>query len=62
MIVQGLGGRSNFTDLDCCITRLRAMIKDDSLINEGLLKNRGLQLLCASQMRFKLFMVHKLQI
>ena len=35
MIVQGLGGRSNFTDLDCCITRLRATIKDDSLINEG---------------------------
>ena len=38
MIVQGLGGRSNFTDLDCCITRLRATIKDDTLINEGLLK------------------------
>ena len=30
MIVQGLGGRSNFTDLDCCITRLRATIKDDT--------------------------------
>lgn len=41
MIVQGLGGRSNFTDLDCCITRLRATIKDDSLINEGLLKKSG---------------------
>ena len=41
MIVQGLGGRSNFTDLDCCITRLRATIKDDTLINEGLLKKSG---------------------
>ena len=41
MIVQGLGGRSNFTDLDCCITRLRATIKDDSLINEGVLKKIG---------------------
>lgn len=62
MIVQGLGGRSNFTDLDCCITRLRATIKDDTLINERLLKNRGLQLLCVSQMRFKLFMVLRLRI
>lgn len=41
MIVQGLGGRSNFTDLDCCITRLRVTIKDDTLINEGLLKKSG---------------------
>ena len=41
MIVQGLGGRSNFTDLDCCITRLRATIKDDTLINERLLKKSG---------------------
>lgn len=62
MIVQGLGGRSNFTDLDCCITRLRVTIKDDTLINEGLLKNRVLQLLCVSQMQFKLFMVLRLRI
>ena len=41
MIVQGLGGRSNFTDLDCCITRLRATIHDDTLINEGVLKKSG---------------------
>lgn len=41
MIIRGLGGRQNFSDLDCCITRLRATIQDDSLIDEGLLKQSG---------------------
>lgn len=41
MIVRGLGGRHNFNDLDCCITRLRATIHDKELINEGLLKQAG---------------------
>lgn len=41
MIVNGLGGRKNFFDLDCCITRLRMSVHDDSLIDEGLLKKSG---------------------
>ena len=41
MIVKGLGGRHNFSDLDCCITRLRATLIDKELINEGLLKQAG---------------------
>lgn len=41
MIIKGLGGRHNFSDLDCCITRLRATIDDKDLINEGLLKQAG---------------------
>ncbi len=41
LIVRGLGGRNNFYDLDCCITRLRMSVHDDSLIDEGLLKQSG---------------------
>lgn len=41
LIVRGLGGRDNFTDLDCCITRLRATVSDNQLVNEGLLKQSG---------------------
>lgn len=40
-IVNGLGGRDNFMDLDCCITRLRATVKDPHVVNEGLLKQSG---------------------
>lgn len=41
LIVQGLGGRHNFSNLDCCITRLRATIEDQELVNESLLKQSG---------------------
>ncbi len=41
LLVQGLGGRHNFDDLDCCITRLRATIFDPSQVNEALLKQAG---------------------
>lgn len=41
LIIRGLGGRDNFSDLDCCITRLRVTINDNSRLNEGLLKQSG---------------------
>lgn len=41
LIVRGLGGRDNFSDIDCCITRLRATIVDSERLNEGLLKQSG---------------------
>ena len=42
MIIKGLGGRYNFSDLDCCITRLRASLQDPSLVSEGFFKtSRG---------------------
>lgn len=41
LLVQGLGGRHNFDDLDCCITRLRATIFDQRKVDEGLLKQAG---------------------
>lgn len=40
-LVRGLGGRSNFSDVDCCVTRIRAVIEDETKINEGLLKQSG---------------------
>ena len=41
LILQGLGGNDNLTDLDCCITRLRLTVKDSSKVNEGMLKASG---------------------
>lgn len=40
-VIKGLGGRSNFKELDCCVTRLRATIIDMNKIDEGLLKQSG---------------------
>ncbi len=41
LIIRGLGGRDNFNDLDCCITRLRVTVNDNTKLNEGLLKQSG---------------------
>lgn len=40
-ILEGLGGEDNVDSLDYCITRLRLEIKDDSLVNERLIKSTG---------------------
>lgn len=41
LIVKGLGGRGNISDLDCCATRLRITLKDPALANDGDLKASG---------------------
>ena len=41
LILTGLGGKENITTLDCCATRLRVTVKDESLIDEDLLKASG---------------------
>ncbi|MDY4573755.1 MAG: glucose PTS transporter subunit IIA [Intestinibacter sp.] len=41
LILQGLGGNDNLTDLDCCITRLRLTVKDSSKVDQGMLKASG---------------------
>lgn len=41
LIVRGLGGRDNFSDIDCCVTRIRATIINSDRINEGSLKKSG---------------------
>ncbi|MCI9163529.1 MAG: PTS transporter subunit EIIC [Lachnospiraceae bacterium] len=41
MILNGLGGRKNVVDVDCCITRLRCTVNKPELVNEALLKKTG---------------------
>lgn len=40
-IVKGIGGRENLVDLDCCVTRLRVTVKDETKIDEAALKRSG---------------------
>lgn len=40
-ICNGLGGKKNISDVDCCATRLRCTVNDASLVNEALLKSTG---------------------
>lgn len=41
MILQGIGGVDNVTEIDCCATRLRLTLVDGSKVNEGILKSTG---------------------
>ena len=41
MIVRGLGGKSNIEETEACMSRLRVIVKDYSLINEGILNKTG---------------------
>lgn len=41
MILKGLGGQENLSDLDCCATRLRVTVEDSSKVSESLLKSSG---------------------
>lgn len=41
LIVQGLGGKKNISDVDCCATRLRTTVYDPKLVNENYLKASG---------------------
>jgi len=41
MICQGLGGKKNISDVDCCATRLRCTVHKAELVNQALLKESG---------------------
>lgn len=41
IILEGLGGKSNITSVDNCITRLRLEIKDYTLVDEKKIKSAG---------------------
>lgn len=41
LILRGLGGRDNITDIDCCATRLRVTVKDPDPVNDSILKQSG---------------------
>ncbi len=41
LILEGLGGRDNITNLDCCATRLRVTVADESRVIDAKLRESG---------------------
>ncbi|MGN1031806.1 MAG: glucose PTS transporter subunit IIA, partial [Butyricicoccaceae bacterium] len=41
MILEGLGGKANLSDVDCCATRLRVTVIDSDKVSDPLLKQSG---------------------
>ena len=41
LIVEGLGGTDNLSDVDCCATRLRCTVQDAALVRQDVLKASG---------------------
>ena len=41
LILKGLGGKANISDIDCCATRLRVTVKNSDKVSENLLKQSG---------------------
>ncbi len=41
LILKGLGGKANISDVDCCATRLRCTVIDESKVDDGVLKQSG---------------------
>ena len=41
MILRGLGGKANLSDVDCCATRLRVTVVDPDKVNDALLRQSG---------------------
>ena len=41
MILQGLGGKGNLSDVDCCATRLRVTVIDPAKVSDAVLKASG---------------------
>ncbi|MDD7739344.1 MAG: glucose PTS transporter subunit IIA [Lachnospiraceae bacterium] len=41
LILEGLGGKANISDVDCCATRLRVTVVDANLVSDTVLKQSG---------------------
>lgn len=41
LILKGLGGKANLSDVDCCATRLRVTVKDSAKVDKGVLTQSG---------------------
>lgn len=41
LILKGLGGKENISDIDCCATRLRVTVKKPEAVDDTLLKQSG---------------------
>lgn len=42
IILEGIGGKENVTSIDNCVTRLRLEVKDQSKVNEKIIKSAGI--------------------
>lgn len=40
-ILQAIGNKENILNIDACVTRIRLVLKDTTIVNEGLLKELG---------------------
>lgn len=43
IVLQGIGGKDNVASIDNCITRLRLEIKDDTVVDEKIIKSAGVR-------------------
>ena len=41
LILKGLGGKNNISDIDCCATRLRITVKNPDFVDDSCLKQSG---------------------
>lgn len=41
LILKGLGGKNNISDIDCCATRLRTTVKNPDFVDDSCLKQSG---------------------
>ncbi|MBQ9756932.1 MAG: PTS transporter subunit EIIC [Clostridia bacterium] len=41
LILEGLGGKDNLVNVDCCATRLRVTVKDSSKVQDAILRQSG---------------------
>lgn len=41
LILRGLGGKENISDVDCCATRLRITVVNSEIVNDSMLKESG---------------------
>ena len=41
LIIKGLGGKKNISDIDCCATRLRITVLDQNKVSDSILKSSG---------------------
>ena len=58
-ITQGLGGKKNISDVDCCATRLRITVHDAARVNDEIIKTTGSRGIVKKGQGVRSFMVHR---
>ena len=59
MILKGLGGIKNIEDIDCCATRLRITVTDETKVTRSVLKTIWFKGSSKKEQEFRLFMDHR---